>query len=74
MNASKNYRDEGGDVFVVGGEIRVVDEGKITFNGREVKPSENQESSKASTISVLKSDFNTLLSKLKASGLMTDDE
>ncbi|HEY9059337.1 MULTISPECIES: hypothetical protein [Pseudobacteroides] len=74
MNITKNYHKDGGDVFVVGGEIRVVDDGKVTFDGIELKPAANQTNSTASTIADLKTDFNALLSKLKAAGLMLDDE
>lgn len=73
MNTTKNYHEDGGDVFVVGGEIRVVDAGKVTFNGNELKPSENQTDSTAGTIAELRTDFNALLAKLKAAGLMTED-
>ncbi len=74
MNTTKNYHQDGGDVFVVGGEIQVVDEGKVTFDGAEFKPAANQPDSTAGTIDDLKTDFNSLLSKLKASGLMKADE
>ncbi len=74
MNTTKNYHKDGGDVFVVGGEISVVDEGKLTFGGTELKPAANQADSAASTIADLKTDFNSLLSKLKAAGLMLADE
>lgn len=74
MNTTKNYHKDGGDVFVVGGEIRVEGEGKVAFDGVELKPSANQANSTASTIADLKTDFNALLSKLKAAGLMLDDE
>ncbi|HEY9062516.1 MAG TPA: Head fiber protein [Pseudobacteroides sp.] len=74
MNTTKNYHKDDGDVFVVGGEISVVDEGKLTFDGTALKPAANQADSSASTIADLRSDFNSLLTKLKASGLMLVDE
>lgn len=73
MNTTKNYHQDGGDVFVVGGEIRIVDAGKVTFSGNELKPSENQADSTAGTIAEIRTDFNTLLAKLKEAGLMTAD-
>lgn len=74
MNTTKNYHQDGGDVFVVGGEIRIVNDGKVTFNGNELKPSENQADSTAATIAELRTDVNALLAKLKAAGLMAEDE
>ena len=66
---TKNY-SENGDKLVIGGTLELKD--GATFNG--FPKAENQADSTATTVADLKSDFNSLLSKLKSSGLMEDDE
>jgi len=70
MSNVKNYTEQGGDKTVIGGTLEVTAEGKLTFDGDELKPSETQVDSTATTIADLKSDFNALLAKLKAAGIM----
>lgn len=65
-----NYTEQGGARTVIEGELAIVDEGKLTFDGIELKPSLLQEDSTASTIAGLVLDFNGLLEKLKTAGLM----
>ena len=64
---TKNYQD--GDNLVIGGTL-VIKEG-ATLSG--VPCASNQSDSTATTIADLKSDFNSLLSKLKTAGLMESD-
>ena len=70
MSNVKNYTEQGGERTVIGGVLEITPEGKLILKGGEIKPIENQENSKATTIEDLVSDFNILLSKLKTSGLM----
>lgn len=64
---TKNYQD--GDNLVIGGTL-VLKEG-ATLSG--FPKAENQIGSTATTIADLKSDFNSLLSKLKTAGFMESD-
>ena len=70
---TKNYNEQGGDKTVIGGELAVTEEGKITFNGAELKPAALQANSTAVDVADLVSDFNALLTKLKAAGLMESE-
>lgn len=66
----KNYTEQGGETTVIGGTLEIKEGASITG----LPQAENQADSTASTIADLKSDFNSLLSKLKSSGLMEDDQ
>ena len=66
---AKNYTEQGGDVTHIGGKL-IFDEGGSLEGGLIA----NQADSEATTVSALKEDFNSLLAKLKAAGLMTADE
>ena len=66
---TKNYTEQGGEKTVIGGTLEIK-EGAVISG---LPTAENQTDSTASTISDLKSDFNNLLSKLKAAGLMKQD-
>jgi hypothetical protein len=54
----------------VEGELEIAVGGKLTFQGKELKPAASQGDSEATTVDTLKEDFNDLLAKLKAAGLM----
>ena len=64
---TKNYQD--GDNLVIGGTLEITE--GATLSG--FLCASNQSDSTATTIADLKSDFNSLLSKLKAAGLMESD-
>ena len=66
----KNYTEQGGETTVIGGTLEIKEGASVTG----LPQAENQADSTASTIADLKSDFNSLLSKLKSSGLMEDDQ
>lgn len=66
---TKNYQ-ETCDKLVIGGALEIKEGASITG----LPQAENQVDSTATTVADLKSDFNFLLSKLKSSGLMEDDE
>ncbi|TCT14580.1 hypothetical protein EDC18_10561 [Natranaerovirga pectinivora] len=70
MSNIRNYREQGGERTVISGELEITEEGKLIFNGKELKPAERQEDSNASTVEALKDDYNHLLQKLKDAGLM----
>jgi hypothetical protein len=70
MGNVKNYHVQGGIKWIIGGELEIEKGGKLTFQGKELKPAANQSDSEATTIDALKDDFNTLLVKLKSAGLM----
>lgn len=72
MSNVKNYTEQDGEKTVIGGTLEVSSEGKLSFEGMELRPAENQAESVASTIADLKTDFNSLLAKLKAAGLMAN--
>jgi hypothetical protein len=70
---TKNYTEQGGEKTVIGGELAVTAEGKVTFNGTELKPAALQADSTAVDVADLVADFNALLLKLKAAGLMESE-
>lgn len=70
MSNVKNYHEQGGMRWVVEGELEIAVGGKLTFQGKELKPAASQGDSEATTVDTLKEDFNDLLAKLKAAGLM----
>ena len=71
---AKNYTEQGGDVTHIGGKL--IFEGGSSVEGlpSSFTPAENQAASEATTVVALKEDFNSLLAKLKAAGLMTADD
>jgi hypothetical protein len=67
---TKNYGEQGGEKWVIGGTLEFAEGAKV----EGLLVAENQADSEASTIAALKDDFNALLAKLKAAGLMAADE
>ena len=67
---TRNYTEQGGDKTIIGGELKIGGEGKVTFSGTTMKPSAGQEDSTASTVAALKENVNALLAKLQDAGLM----
>jgi len=70
---TKNYNEQGGDRTVIGGELAVTAEGKVTFDGTQLKPAAVQADSTAVDVADLVADFNALLAKLKTAGLMESE-
>lgn len=66
---TKNYTEQGGEKTVIGGTLEIKDGAVVT--GLPVL--DNQAASTAATIEDLVTDFNALLTKLKAAGLMISD-
>ncbi len=67
---TKNYTEQGGEKTVIGGELNISDEGKMTYGGMVLKPAAGQSVSTASTVSALKDELNALMAKLQQAGLM----
>lgn len=67
--STKNYTEQGGDKTVIGGSLEIKEGAVVT--GLPVL--DNQPVSTAATVGDLVTDFNALLTKLKAAGLMTSD-
>ena len=70
MSNVKNYAEQGGDKWVVGGTLEIAGEGQLILGGVTLSQSANQADSTATTIADLKGDFNALLAKLQVAGLM----
>lgn len=68
---TKNYTEQGGDVTHFGGKV-IFEEG-CEVEGNSFTPAANQADSTATTVAALKDEFNALLTKLKAAGLMEAD-
>ena len=67
---TRNYTEQGGDKTIIGGELKIGGEGKVTFSGTIMKPAAGQADSTASTVTALKDEVNALLAKLQDAGLM----
>ena len=67
MSSVKNYTEQGGEKTVIGGTIEIVAGGQVVGL---FTPAAFQADSTATTIAGLVTDFNSLLAKLKAVGLM----
>ena len=70
----KNYAEQGGDKWVIGGTLEIKEGASVTgLPAAEVPQAANQADSVATDVPTLVSDFNGQLAKLKAAGLMTAD-
>lgn len=72
-----NYTEQGGETTVIGGTLLVRSGATVTLEeGAEITglpQAENQAESNATTVAALKDDFNALLEKLKAAGIVAPD-
>jgi len=66
---TKNYTEQGGEKTVIGGTLEIKEGAVVT--GLPIL--DNQAESAAATVEDLVTDFNALLTKLKAAGLMISD-
>ena len=78
---AKNYMAQGGDRLVIGGTLEIREGASVTGlpsaaadNPGVVRIATNQVASAAVDVAALVTDFNTLLQKLKAAGIMMADE
>lgn len=67
---AKNYTEQGGEKTIIGGTLEIKQGASVTG----LPAAANQANSEATTIAGLVADFNALLAKLKAAGLMAADE
>ena len=70
---TKNYTEQGGDKTVIGGVLEIKEGASVTGLPSSFTPAANQADSTAVDAAGLVTDFNALLAKLKAAGLMTAD-
>jgi hypothetical protein len=70
---AKNYTEQGGEKTVIGGTLEIKEGASVTGLPSQFTPAETQSDSTATTIAGLVVDFNALLAKLKAAGLMAAD-
>ena len=71
MSNVKNYTEQGGEKTVIGGTLEIVEGGQVVGLPSAFTTAAFQADSTATTIAGLVIDFNTLLAKLKAAGLMS---
>ena len=71
MSNVKNFTEQGGEMTVIGGTLDVPAGGKLSLEGMELKRAALQANSSASTVAGIVADFNALLAKLIAAGLMS---
>ena len=76
---TKNYREQGGEKTVIGGEVILAATSKVTIDSAaiieglpsgSINAAASQADSTATTIEDLVVDFNALLAALKSAGLM----
>ncbi|MGO1368515.1 Head fiber protein [Senegalia sp. (in: firmicutes)] len=70
MSNIKNYKERGGEKWIVNGVLEVTETGVLLLNGKPLIRAAAQPDSTATTVAELKTDFNLLLEKLKYAGLM----
>ena len=72
---AKNYTEPGGDKTVIGGELEIKEGARVTgLPSPSITPAAYQAASEATTVGLLRADFNTLLANLKAAGLVASEE
>ena len=68
---AKNYAEQGGDKWVIGGTLEIQKGATVTgLPAAKIPQAAHQADSTAEEIAALVTDFNNLLAKLKAAGLM----
>ncbi|AHM57679.1 hypothetical protein EAL2_808p01740 (plasmid) [Peptoclostridium acidaminophilum DSM 3953] len=73
MSNVKNYTEQGGEKTVIGGVLEIAEGGQVVGLPSDFTPAAFQADSVATTIAGLVVDFNALLAKLKAAGLMVSE-
>jgi hypothetical protein len=73
MSNVKNYKEQGGDKWVISGILEVTADGQIIIEGIELKRAAAQADSVAATVAGLKDDFNSLLAKLRTAGIIAEE-
>lgn len=73
-SSAKNYAKQGGDTWVIGGTLEIQKGATVTgLPAAEIPQAAHQADSTAAEVAALAADFNALLAKLKAAGLMAAD-
>jgi hypothetical protein len=70
---AKNYTEQGGEKTVIGGTLEIKEGASVTGLPSDFTPAAVQADSTATDASGLVTDFNALLAKLKAAGLMASE-
>jgi hypothetical protein len=70
MSNVKNYTEQGGEKTVIGGVLEIVEGGQVVGIPSYFTPAVFQVNSTATDTTGIVTDFNALLAKLKAAGLM----
>jgi len=77
MRTTKNYTEDGGNKTVIGGELQILTDGKITNSaGDEVNLAQQvalQADSAAADVAGVVADLNALIAKLKTAGVMASE-
>ena len=73
MSNVKNYTEQGGEKTVIGGTLEIAEGGQVVGLPSSFTPAALQADSTATTSAGLVVDFNALLAKLKAAGLMASE-
>jgi len=73
MSNVKNYHEQGGDKWVVKGDLEFAEEGRLLFNGQQLKPAGGLVDL-GSGDTVTATVYNQLLEKLYAAGIMAADK
>ncbi len=73
MSNVKNYTEQGGGKTVIGGVLEIAEGGQVVGLPSTSNPAEFQANSTATDATGLVIDFNALLAKLKAAGLMATE-
>lgn len=63
---AKNYTEQGGDKWVIGGALEILEGAEVTG----LPQAAGQADSEATDVAGLAADFNSLLAKLRAAGLL----
>lgn len=69
-NATKNFSDQGGNRFVVGGEINMQQAGKMTANGKQAAAIVSHADPAAATSEEIASKQNEILAALRGVGII----
>jgi len=70
---TKNYTEQGGGKTVIGGTLEIKEGASVTGLPSDFTPAAVQADSTATDAAGLVTDFNALLAKLKAAGLMASE-
>ena len=70
MESIKNYKEQGGSKWIIGGTFEITKNGEMTIEGIKFTRAEFQEYSNATTVAGLKDDLNSLIDNLKNAGII----